>query len=157
MNRTHRTLSLLVGALLVHALLIMGCRTSPEANSGEDGYRHMALEAPVGSFIYDDFAGPEGDATDWRRFVLEKPTEIIVTVVFETEKTEAALGIYDKYGMPITEDYKRASDSARVTIKGVAPAGVVFIKIAAGQTRYRSNYTLTIKLGKSMYVPPRPF
>ena len=136
---------------------LLGCRTGPEANSGEDAYRNMAIEAPVGSFIYDDFAGPEGDATDWRRFELAKPTEVIVTVVFENEKAEATVGIYDTYGMSITEDYKRAADSARMTLKGVAPQGTVFVKVAAGKTRYRSNYTMTIKLGKSMYVPPRPF
>lgn len=147
------TLALAMGV----ALALTGCRGGPEKNSGEDAYRHIATEAPVGSFIYDDFAGPEGDTTDWRQFQLEKPTEVILTVVLENEKAEASVGLYNTYGEPIAEDYKRAADSARLTVKGVAPKGTVFIKIAAGQTRYRSNYTMTVKLGKSMYVPPRPF
>ena len=147
----------LVTCLAGLAVAMSGCRTGPEQNSGEDAYRNVAVEAPIGSFIYDDFAGPEGDMTDWRRFELDKPTEVILTVVVENEKAEAAVGLYNTYGEPIAEDYKRAADSARLTVKGVAPRGTVFVKIAAGQTRYRSNYTMTIKLGKSMFVPPRPF
>ena len=135
----------------------LGCKRGPESNSGEDGYRHVAVEAQLDSFIYDDFAGPEGDNTDWRRFELKSPTEVILTVVVENEKAEVSVGLYDTYGQVLAQDYKRAADSARITVKGEAPAGTVFVKVAAGKTRYRSNYTMNIKLGESRFVPLRPF
>ncbi len=146
--------------LFLTALLVagaFGCRSHPESNSGEDAYRNQAVETEIGTWVIDDFSGPNSDSTDWRSFKIDKPAEIIIEVVFENQLTEAAVGLYDKYGMTVAEDYKRASDSARLTVKGAVPAGLNFVKVAAGKRRFRSNYNLRIKMGKSMYVPPRPF
>ena len=51
MNKQWRKDEAVVCAVLVLTSPLFGVSKGPEANSGEDAYRNMALEAPIGSFI----------------------------------------------------------------------------------------------------------
>ncbi|GMV43397.1 MAG: hypothetical protein AMXMBFR64_51130 [Myxococcales bacterium] len=146
-----------LAALASLLLILAGCATGPEASSGPDAWRNEATEVELDLWITDDFDGPNGDATDWKTFKIDAPTDVTVTVVFEDDGVEANIGLYDRYGMPIAEDKKRKSDNSRMVLKGSLPAGMNFVKVAAASSRDRSNYTIQITADAPAYRPLRPF
>jgi hypothetical protein len=137
--------------------LLTACSGGPESNSGPDAFRHEAVEVAIEKWITDDIDGSSGDTTDWMTFKIEATTAVVVTVVFEEDKVEAEVGLYDRYGMPVAEDSKRKSDNSRIILKGELPQGMNFVRVAAANTRERSNYTLQISAEQVESRPLRPF
>ena len=146
-----------LAAATLAAIFSASCAPGPEESSSPDAYRHEATEIPLEKWITDDFDGSSGDTTDWKSFKLEQPTDVVITVVFEEDKVEAEVGLYDRYGMPVAEDRKRKSDNSRIILKGALPQGLNFVRVAAESSRDRSNYTLQVSAAPVEVRPPRPF
>lgn len=134
-----------------------GCGPAPDGNSGPDAFRDEATPVEPDKWIAGEISSEFGDKTDWMSFTVENPTEVVVTVVFESEEVEAEVGLFDRYGMPVTVDQKRQSDNPRLLIRGAVPAGMNFVKVAALGPKDQSGYTIQVALGAASGKPARPF
>ncbi|NUN16665.1 MAG: hypothetical protein HUU55_23810 [Myxococcales bacterium] len=143
--------------LLAFSAVGTACGPGPDGNSGPDAHRNEAIPVEPDKWIAGEISTELGDKTDWMSFTVENPTDIVVTVVFESEEVEAEVGLYDRYGMPVSIDQKRQSDNPRLLVRGSVPVGLNFVKVSAVGPKDQSGYTIQVALGQASIKPARPF
>jgi hypothetical protein len=127
----------------------------PNDKSGEDAYRHTAQEAELDTWVPDAISARDGDEVDWKSFTLKRAADVTVTVVFDDDRMEGEVGLYDRYGMPVMEETKGKSDSPRIVMKGAMPAGKNFIRIKAAPNA-KCGYTVQVALARTRFSAPPP-
>jgi hypothetical protein len=139
--------------LLLGLFALAGCVQGPDAGSGPDAYRHQAEPMELDQWIPDSLSSGGNDQVDWRQFTVAYASEIVVTVVFDNEQVEAEVGLYDRYGIAVKEDAKSRSDSPRLIVRGLVPAGTNFVRVAVG-SRQETGYTIQVQVADSQFPAP---
>lgn len=125
------------------ALLVSGCASDPEANSGPDAFLSTAETMKVGELATGDLDTDEGDTTDWKAVSLESGTW---NLEFTTDKAGArvAVGIYDRYGELVAAGVRKdaSSDPLRISFKA-RDGGRYFVRLEH-QAGGKNTYGVTI-------------
>jgi hypothetical protein len=140
---------------LVGAALLAGssCGGAITDTSGPDAYRHQAEAVELNVWIPDSVSAFDGDQTDWKAFVLDRGADVVVSVVFDNDDCEGDAALYDKYGMQVSSEFKRKSDSPRLTLQGALPAGKNFVRVSSGP-KSKAGYTMQVQVAKGRYTAP---
>ena len=137
----------LLGLAAIFLMVLIGCIPAPDANSGDDGHRHTAVELPLEEPIPDDFSWPKGDRTDWKVFQLPSDSLLIVNVHFTNADAVARVELYDTYGRPIAKRIKESGRDEHLQFSEALRKGRYFLRIMADDEGDASEYTVVLNLG----------
>jgi len=147
--------------LAIIPLFILACGVKPDAKSGNDYTKSMALPVNIGTTVDDKVDVKKGDSTDWKRFKVEDPGPLKINVYWDNpDNIDATLELRTNIGVKIaTLHHKHKEKSPKDTIskKNIGP-GAYFLKIHADKGA--SVYTVEVLTGAltngSAYGVPRP-
>ena len=130
MSRAAQGISLKLG---VFGLLLVpsasACGSEPEAQSGGDAYRSEAQQMPLDEWTTGEIDQDTGDTTDWKAIDVGEAGKLAVELKSESKGAVLQLGLYDKYGVELGSEKRRAGDEAiKLVVK--AKSGRYFVKIA---------------------------
>ena len=147
--------------MTIVTLLVPGCGVKPDAKSGNDYTKSMALPVNIGATVDDKVDAKKGDSTDWKRFKVEDPGPLKINVYWDSpDNIDATLELRTNIGVKIAtlrHKHKKKSPKDTISKKNIGP-GAYFSKIHADKGA--SVYTVEVLTGAltsgSTYGVPRP-
>ena len=128
------------------------------AESGDDQKRAGAIAAAPSILHHDRVSRGEGDATDWKKFVIaNEGTAVQLNIWWDTPEVEATVSLVDVFGTTHHTLAHRPGVQREGWAAVPVPAGDWFLRVEA--SRGASVYTLEWALvgADSGGLPPRPF
>ena len=108
------------------------CGARPEANSGGDAYRHTAEPMAMEEWVDGELAYAEGDRTDWKKFELDQPAKVYLSLNLDLKGSSAELGVYNRVGVPVGSVTKGEGADGPATLAISATSdGIYFLRIRA--------------------------
>lgn len=135
-------------ALAAATFFVTSCIPQPDGRSGGDGYRNDAAPIVLDEPTVDSVSWPDGDRTDWRRFVMEQSGVVTVVVQFSNLSVAASVELFDTYGASLTRRIKESGRDARLEISEPLAPGRYFLRIQAADEGDASDYTVVISTGQ---------
>ena len=128
------------------ALSLSGCVYNPDSNSGGDGDRHVAKPITLGQPIPDSVSYPDGDRTDWMKFVIEDDALLKIDVNFASIEAGVIVEIRNTFGKLVDKRIKLPNQSKLLSFESYINSGRYFIRVAAMDEGDKTNYILNVNL-----------
>jgi len=147
-RRTGRTRVVAWALGLAALTTIAGCMAGPDDLSGEDRYRHQAVQVPLGQPVPDTFSWPANDRTDWKVFVVPEEGLLTVNVHFVNVDASAYVELFDTYGKPMAKRIKEQGRDDHLQFSQPVAAGRYFLRVTAYDEGDESEYTVVLSMGE---------
>jgi hypothetical protein len=142
---TADTMKALASVLLL-AVLLLGCKSDPDKDSGGDAYRNEAKPMVLDEWGTDDIGRGAGDATDWKALDIADPGQLTVQLAADEPNAELSVAVFSRYGEPLGETRRAKGDSRTQLAVTIVRSGRHFLRIH--QTNGPATaYTLRATLG----------
>lgn len=138
---------------LLCAVLVSACGPGADERSGGDHERSSAVDVPFGEVIADRVSEDDGDATDWKRFALDRPAQVNVALHWDDKDVEARIELRDRYGKVVAKKGHQEGKSSEV-LSAQLEAGEYFLSIRAEGAG--SVYALELSTGEFAGPLPAP-
>lgn len=136
-------------ALGIATLLALGgCVAGPDEQSGEDRYRHQAVQVPLDQPVPDTVSWPGNDRTDWKWFAVPEDGLLTVNVHFVNVEAAAHVELFDTYGKSVAKRIKEANRDEHLQFAQPVAAGRYFLRVMAYDEGDQSEYTVLLTMAQ---------
>jgi hypothetical protein len=131
--------------LLLLALLALGaCQLSPDSNSGDDRFRHLAKPIPFGDWDMDQLSYGESDRTDWKKFDVPDDGELKLELQCKNADAAVLLALHDGFGRLLDKVQKIPGDSRPLLVTQTVTAGRHFVMLQAVDDTDETEYSFKV-------------
>ncbi|MEZ4265035.1 MAG: hypothetical protein R3F39_01565 [Myxococcota bacterium] len=114
---------------LLSTVLLLGCKSDPDKDSGGDAYRNEAKPLALDEWSTDDIARGAGDTTDWKAIDLGAAGQLTVQLAADEADAELAVAVFSRYGEPLGEAFRKKGDSRTKVGVTIQRSGRHFLRI----------------------------
>lgn len=137
-----------LGVAIVAVLSWTGCVQGPDAASGDDAFRHQAVQIPLDQPVPDTFSWPSSDRTDWKWFILPQDGLLTVNVHFVNLEAAAHVEVFDTYGKVVAKRIKERNRDEHLQFSEPVNMGRYFLRVMAFDEGDESEYTVLLTMNE---------
>jgi hypothetical protein len=125
---------------------VAGCVAGPDAQSGDDRFRHQAVQIPLNQPVPDTLSWPGRDRTDWKWFIVPAEGLLTVNVHFVNVDSAAYVELFDTYGKPVARRIKEHNRDDHLQFTQPVAAGRYFLRLMAYDEGDESESTVLLSM-----------
>lgn len=114
-----------------------------DENSGGDHVRGKAVEIKIGETHDDHVSAPQGDHTDWKKFLLPDPTILTINAWWDDPSVSAIVAVRDQFGGAIFQLHHKPGERSNHWPDMKMRDGEFYLEVVA--TDGSSVYTLELQ------------
>jgi len=125
--------------------LLVACQITPDENSGDDRWRHLAKPVPFGDWDAPDrISYPEQDRTDWKKVDVPEDGNVKFELDVKAADAVVLMELYNTYGKSVDKIQKIRGDSSLVVVRRTLSAGRYFVRLMALEDTDEAEYSLKV-------------